>query len=191
MDSSNKVDSEAADNSTAVTRGSDEPGDDEISANDNEVEAVEGKDGQKAAGDDDDKGPKRPPSDGDKASSTKLASGGASATQKAICRATTNAMKAASAASAACGVLSVTTIILEAKNMTDTLEKMKQGNRCEKADVILAIKAEVDKLPDTSLIAKECESYLDGTADEAQPAALTMRQRDAEKPRSGIPIKLT
>ena len=53
------------------------------------------------------------------------------------------------------------------------------------------IKAEVDKLPDTSLIAKECESYLEGTADEAQPAALTMRQRDAEKPRSGIPIKLT
>ena len=100
-------------------------------------------------------------------------------------------MKAASAASAACGVLSVTTIILEAKNMTDTLEKMKQGNRCEKADVILAIKAEVDKLPDTSLIAKECESYLEGTADEAQPAALTMRQRDAEKPRSGIPTKLT
>ena len=125
-----------------------------------------------------------------KSSSTSLKS---DATRRAICRATTNAMKAASAASAACGVLSVTTIILEAKNMTDSLERMKAG-KCEKADVILAIKAEVDKLPDTSLIAAECESYLEGTADAAQPAALTMRQRDdSEKrgaPRGGIPIKM-
>lgn len=125
-----------------------------------------------------------------KSSSTSLKS---DATRRAICRATTNAMKAASAASAACGVLSVTTIILEAKNMTDSLERMKAG-KCEKADVILAIKAEVDKLPDTSLIATECESYLEGTADAAQPAALTMRQRnDSEKrgsPRGGIPIKV-
>lgn len=128
-------------------------------------------------------------SDG-KSSSTSLKS---DATRRAICRATTNAMKAASAASAACGVLSVTTIILEAKNMTDSLERMKAG-KCEKADVILAIKAEVDKLPDTSLIAAECESYLEGTADAAQPAALTQRQRnDSEKcgaPRGGIPIKM-
>merc|ERR1719183_2244108 len=61
----NKGDSEAAEISTAVTGGSDEPGDDETSAIDNEVEAVEGKDGRKAADDDDDKGPKRPPADDD------------------------------------------------------------------------------------------------------------------------------
>jgi hypothetical protein len=63
-----------------------------------------------------------------------------------------------------------------------SIQMMKQGNRCEKADVILAIKAGVDKLPDTSLIATECESYLEGTADEAQLAAMTMRQQhDSEK----------
>lgn len=135
--------------------------------------------------------------DGEKKKSSDATSSSTSlksdATRRAICRATTNAMKAASAASAACGVLSVTTIILEAKNMTDSLERMKAG-KCEKADVILAIKAEVDKLPDTSLIAAECESYLEGTADAAQPAALTQRQRnDSEKrgaPRGGIPIKM-
>jgi len=113
--------------------------------------------------------------------------------RSAICRATTNAMKAASAASAACGVLSVTTIILEAKNMTDSLERMKT-NECQKADIIEAIKAEIDKLPDTSLIAEECESYLNGSADEAQPAALSTRNRKESQergaPRVGLPIKL-
>ena len=113
--------------------------------------------------------------------------------RSAICRATTNAMKAASAASAACGVLSVTTIILEAKNMTDSLERMK-ANKCEKADIIEAIKEEVDKLPATSMIAGECESYLKGSADQAQPAALSMRNRRESQergaPRVGLPIKL-
>jgi len=184
----NSIDSEAAEDSGAEGGGgSGEHGDDDTSASDN-AEAVEAEDVKKSAKGE--KGEKKLPSEG-KAASTTLTS---ETTRRAICRATTNAMKAASAASAACGVLSVTTIILEARNMTDSLERMKQGNRCEKADVILAIKAEVDKLPDTSLIAEECESYLEGTADEAQPAALTMRQRDdSEKrgsPRSGIPLKL-
>ena len=37
---------------------------------------------------------------------------------------------------------------------------MKAGNRHPKAEILLAIKEEIDKLPDTRMIAEQCESYL-------------------------------
>jgi len=83
-----------------------------------------------------------------------------SSTRKTIATTTTNVMKAAQVATVACGVLSITTIILEAKNMTDTLERMKD-NKCEKADILKAIRDKVDELPDTSLIAEECQRALE------------------------------
>jgi hypothetical protein len=80
--------------------------------------------------------------------------------RQAVTRAATNTLKAAQVASAACGVLSVASIILEAKNISDAVERMKEGNKHPKAEILMAIKEEIDKLPDTSLIADQCESYL-------------------------------
>ena len=85
-------------------------------------------------------------------------------TRVAVSRATTNAMKMFQAASIACVALSAATIVLEAKNMNDTLESLRAGSPCEKAQTLRQIKTEVDQLPATKIIADECESYLQATA---------------------------
>ena len=104
--------------------------------------------------------------------------------RSAVTRTCTNTLKAAQVASAACGVLSVASIILEAKNMTDTVQRMKAGNRHPKVDILRAIQREMDQLPDTCLIAAQCESYLQHEAeqDELEHAAdLDSTQEEEEK----------
>ena len=86
--------------------------------------------------------------------------------RSAVTRTCTNTLKAAQVASAACGVLSVASIILEAKNMTDTVQRMKDGNRHPKVAILRAIQQEIEKLPDTALILEQCESYLQHEAEQ-------------------------
>ena len=84
-------------------------------------------------------------------------------TRVAVSRATTNAMKVMQAASIACVALSAATIVMEAKNMNDTLESLRAGSPCEKADQLRQIKKEIDRLPSTNDISEECDSYLKAT----------------------------
>lgn len=88
-------------------------------------------------------------------------------TRVAISRTATNSMKVFQAASIACVALSAATIILEAKNMNDTLESLQAGSPCEKAQILRQIKKEVDQLPATKIIADECESYLEATTNKS------------------------
>jgi len=81
-------------------------------------------------------------------------------TRTAASRAATNAMKVAQIATIACGVLSAATIVMEAKNMNDTLKTLRAGSPCEKAQMLREIKKQVALLPDTKVMAEECEIYL-------------------------------
>jgi len=85
-------------------------------------------------------------------------------TRTGVQRATTNAMKVFQAASVACVALNAATIVLEAKNMSDTLESLRAGSPCEKATTLRKVKQEISKLPSTKVIADECESYLAATS---------------------------
>ena len=85
-------------------------------------------------------------------------------TRTGVQRATTNAMKVFQAASVACVALNAATIVLEAKNMSDTLESLRAGSPCEKATTLRKVKQEISKLPSTKVVADECESYLAATS---------------------------
>jgi hypothetical protein len=78
----------------------------------------------------------------------------------AVSRTTTNAMKLCQFASIACVMLSFTTIVLETKNMRDTLRNLRAGSPCEKALRLRDIKKKIESLPGTQEVAAGCESYL-------------------------------
>jgi hypothetical protein len=82
----------------------------------------------------------------------------------AVSRTTTNAMKLCQFASIACVMLSFTTIVLETKNMRDTLRNLRAGSPCEKALRLREIKKKIESLPDTQEVAAGCESYLKSKA---------------------------
>ncbi|CAB9526772.1 expressed unknown protein [Seminavis robusta] len=82
----------------------------------------------------------------------------------AMSRATTNVIKLAQFASVACVMLSFTTIVLEAKNLKDTLKSLKAGSPCEKAQKLRTIKKLIDSLPETKEIVEDCNNYLEAQA---------------------------
>lgn len=75
-------------------------------------------------------------------------------------RALTNSMKVAAFASIACVMLSAATIIMETKNLQDTLANIRRGSPCEKAAALRKIKKDIEDLPDTSVLAKEWKAFL-------------------------------
>ena len=100
--------------------------------------------------------------DNEKATSTDVVA--PSNTRTAFSRAMTNTMKVAQFASIACVMLSAATIIMETKNLQDTLENMRRGSPCEKAAQLRKIKKELDALPDTRVLAEGWEAYLQEAA---------------------------
>lgn len=64
-------------------------------------------------------------------------------------RATVNAMKPLTA-----GALSAASVVMEAREMRNTLDKINAGSPCEKADSLRKIAQEMDLLPSTSLLAE-------------------------------------
>ena len=58
------------------------------------------------------------------------------------------------------GALSAATILLEARTMSSTMEQIRAGNPCDKANTIRAIAKELPMLPTTKEIDDECQIYL-------------------------------
>ena len=75
-------------------------------------------------------------------------------------RATSNVLKTARLARFTAGALSTVTIALEAREIATTIQRIRAGDPCEKADTIRKVKAEMDDHPDTTVFAKECDRYL-------------------------------
>ena len=73
----------------------------------------------------------------------------------ALSRASTNAMKVAQLATVACGALSAATIILEAQNLNNTINSLRAGSPCEKAQKLRKVQEELDMFPETHVIAEQ------------------------------------
>ena len=55
------------------------------------------------------------------------------------------------------GLLSAACVVVEGKELKKTVEKINEGNPCAKAEQIRTIRDELEKFPDSSLIAGECQ----------------------------------
>uniref|UniRef100_A0A6U6LAX8 PDZ domain-containing protein n=1 Tax=Odontella aurita TaxID=265563 RepID=A0A6U6LAX8_9STRA len=76
-------------------------------------------------------------------------------------RASTTALRTARFARFAGGALSAATVVLEAREMSTTIKRIRNGNPCEKADFVRCIKCDLSELPDTNVLADECERYFE------------------------------
>lgn len=74
-------------------------------------------------------------------------------------RASTTALRTARFARFAGGALSAATVVLEAREMSTTIRRIRSGNPCEKADFIRLIHGDLSELPETGVLAEECERY--------------------------------
>lgn len=54
------------------------------------------------------------------------------------------------------GLLSAACVVVEGKELKKTVSKINEGNPCAKAEQIRSIRDEIDKFPDSSVIADEC-----------------------------------
>ena len=54
------------------------------------------------------------------------------------------------------GILSAACVVVEGKELKKTVSKINEGNPCAKAEQIRSIRDEIDKFPDSSVIADEC-----------------------------------
>lgn len=62
------------------------------------------------------------------------------------------------------GALSAATLVFETKCMTDTIQNIRAGNPCEKAEMLQVIQSELQDLPTTSKLDSEVQHYLQGLA---------------------------
>ena len=67
------------------------------------------------------------------------------------------------------GALSAATLLLEAHNMSSTIQQMRAGNPCEKAESLKCVQADLVTLPPTSVLDVECDRYLKFIATRVQP----------------------
>ena len=64
------------------------------------------------------------------------------------------------------GLLSAACVVVEGKELKKTVEKINEGNPCAKAEQIRTIRDELDKFPDSSLIAGECQRVFQSAENE-------------------------
>uniref|UniRef100_A0A7S1V4T1 Uncharacterized protein n=1 Tax=Grammatophora oceanica TaxID=210454 RepID=A0A7S1V4T1_9STRA len=83
-------------------------------------------------------------------------------------RAGTNLARTARFARFAGGALSAACLVLEARELNKTMEQIKQGNPCEKATALRKIKAELNKVPSTSVVDGMCQCYVKVMANDAR-----------------------
>jgi hypothetical protein len=74
-------------------------------------------------------------------------------------KASTSLARSARFARFAGGALSAATLLLEARELTKTVDQIRQGNPCEKAEALRQIHAELDRLPSTQTVDGMCQSY--------------------------------
>uniref|UniRef100_A0A7S2I498 Uncharacterized protein n=1 Tax=Helicotheca tamesis TaxID=374047 RepID=A0A7S2I498_9STRA len=78
-----------------------------------------------------------------------------------VTRASATVMRSARVALAAGGALTAASILLETNEMIRVTGRMRKGNPNKKADLIREIKKEVEDLPDTHVVAEECEKFFE------------------------------
>lgn len=69
-------------------------------------------------------------------------------------RATMNVLKPLTA-----GALSAASLVMEAKELQSTVQKVRAGNPCAKAETLKTIQRDIARLPETNFVAKECRKY--------------------------------
>jgi len=77
-----------------------------------------------------------------------------------LSRTSTGIMRTARFARFASGALSAAMLVFEAKCMTNTIQSIRAGNPCEKAELLRKLKDELDGFPTTRRLDEECENYL-------------------------------
>ncbi|CAB9507985.1 expressed unknown protein [Seminavis robusta] len=70
------------------------------------------------------------------------------------------------------GALSAATLVLEARTMTTTIEQIKAGHPCEKADALRAILKELPTLPTTDQLDEECRIYIGAMSNRVNATSL-------------------
>ena len=90
--------------------------------------------------------------------------GAASRSARFITRGSTGILRTARLARFAGGALSAATLLFETKCMSDTIQNIRAGNPCEKAELLEVIQSEIQNLPTTSDLDHELQSYLVGLA---------------------------
>jgi len=70
------------------------------------------------------------------------------------------------------GALSAATLALEARTLNNTLEQIKAGNPCEKADTLRRILKELPLLPTTEQLDDECRIYIGAMSNRVNATAL-------------------
>ena len=88
------------------------------------------------------------------------ASGPTGNARVALSRAGTNAMKVAQFASLACGALCAATIYMEVRNLNNTLNSLRAGSPCDKAQKLRKIRDELGMFPETHVMAEELKASL-------------------------------
>jgi hypothetical protein len=69
-------------------------------------------------------------------------------------------MRTARFARFAGGAMSAAILVLEAKNLTNTIQDIQSGNPCQKAEKLREIQKELPELPNTASLDDECQRYL-------------------------------
>ena len=77
-----------------------------------------------------------------------------------VSRATTAAARTARFARFAGGALSAATLVLEARELRKTVDQIKLGNPCEKAQAVRTVHADLNKLPSKTSVERMCQSYV-------------------------------
>eukprot|EP00567_Pseudictyota_dubia_P018081 CAMPEP_0197438818 /NCGR_PEP_ID=MMETSP1175-20131217/5708_1 /TAXON_ID=1003142 /ORGANISM="Triceratium dubium, Strain CCMP147" /LENGTH=577 /DNA_ID=CAMNT_0042968619 /DNA_START=191 /DNA_END=1924 /DNA_ORIENTATION=+ len=97
-----------------------------------------------------------------------------------ISRASTTAVRTARFARFAGGALSAASVVIEAREMSTTIKNIRNGNPCEKAELIRCIKDDLAELPDTSILAEECERYFVAMTSRPVPSAALLKKGDTK-----------
>ena len=96
-------------------------------------------------------------------------------------RAGTNLARSARFARFAGGALSAATLVLEARELTKTVEQIRQGNPCEKAAELRKMHAQLERLPSTSTVDAMCQSYVKVRAKQLATKRLLDEQHKMEQ----------
>lgn len=90
--------------------------------------------------------------------------GAASRNARFFTRSGTGIMRTARFARFAGGALSAATLLFETKCMSDTIQQIRAGNPCEKAELLQEIRCKIQDYPSTADLDREVQHYLEGLA---------------------------
>jgi hypothetical protein len=82
-------------------------------------------------------------------------------TSRFLSRTGSNLLKTVRVARFAGGAMSAAVLVFEAKSLHSTIQDIRTGNPCEKAESLRKVQAELATLPTTEHVDQECQSYIE------------------------------